>query len=169
MVPGMKLEYIRLVGLLATAAIVLGVAIGGCGGDGDGNSPSTATGAAKTTEAEGGSEYVEVLGEMREAATGSASFDGYGFAEYMPSTQRAAIDAFCFVADRVAKAPGGETVASADLNERIVGKAEADLKSERNIVAPGPAHRAIAKLRTVLGLESLDPGLAERYVHACYR
>jgi hypothetical protein len=169
MVPGMMLERICLISLLASAAIVTGMAIGGCGGSGGDSSPSTASGAGKTTGAQGGSEYEEVLSEMRNTAAASGSYDAYGFAEYMPSTQRAAIDAFCFVADRVAKAQSGPTVAAASLRAQIVRKAEADLKSERGIVAPGPAHRAIAKLSAVLRLDSLDPTLAGRYIHACYR
>jgi hypothetical protein len=116
------------------------------------------------------SPYVKVLLEFRDAVRSSVSYDAYGFAEYMPSTQRAAIDAFCFIADRAQKTPEVEDREDpAYLTQRITRKAEADLKSERDIVAPGPARRAIAKLRAVLGLESLDGDLAKRYVTGCYR
>jgi hypothetical protein len=161
-----KLENIRSVGLLVVAAFVVATAAGGCGGGG-GDGSST-TGAAKSAAATSGSEYEEVLAAMRETAAEAGSYDAYGFAEYMPSTQRAAIDAFCFVADAIAN-QGGPAVPAVSLWPRVVRKAETDLKSERDIVAPARAHRAIAKLRAVQGLESLDPDLAARYVHACYR
>jgi hypothetical protein len=169
MVSGMKLERICLISLPAVAAIVAGMVVGGCGGNGGDSSAPSAAGAAKTTSAHGGGEYEEVLAEMHDTAVAGGSYDGYGFAEYMPSTQRAAIEAFCFVADRIAKFQSDSTVAAASVHARIVRKAEADLKSERGIVAPAPAHRAIAKLLAVLGVETLDPALAGRYVHACYR
>jgi hypothetical protein len=115
------------------------------------------------------SEYLTTLCDFRRAAAAGKTYDAYGFAEYFPKPQRAAIDAFCFVAERMLE--DGEFARLADqayLAARITRKAEADLESELDIVAPGPAHVAIAKLRAVLALDSLDRDLAEHYVRACY-
>ncbi len=151
--------------VLTAAGVALAVmAIFGCGGSGGG----TVT-ARSSTANEAGSDYVGVLTGIRDAAKSEGSYDGYGFAEYLPSTQRAAIDAFCFVADRAQNESTAEDLTGSALVDGITRKAESDLKSERNIVAPVPARRAIGKLRSVLGLESLDRDLAKQYVRACYR
>jgi hypothetical protein len=115
------------------------------------------------------SEYVEVLHDMRDAAEAEESYDAYGFAEYFPATQRAAVHAFCFIADTVSKDPEGESINDSSLTNEITRKAEADLESERNIVAPHPTRKAIRKLQAVLEMESLGHDLAEHYVRACYR
>ncbi len=152
--------------LLAVGAVALAaISIAGCGGSSQGMSTSVrvATAAGKS------SPYVDVLVEFRDAVAAEKDYDAYGFAEYMPSTQRAAIDAFCFLADRVLKGPEAAGIGDlAELTGRITRKAESDLKSERDIVAPRPARRAIAKLLAVLELESLDGDLAGDYVKACY-
>jgi hypothetical protein len=152
--------------------ILVGVTIGGCGT----SKTVSSTGSESTRPTGGesvsstGSEYVQVLHALRDAAESAKSYDAYGFAEYMPSTQRAAIDAFCFLADEAQKNPqAAGREAPPHLIQRITRKAESDLKSERDIVAPAPTRRAIAKLRAVLGLESLGADLAKRYVTGCYR
>jgi hypothetical protein len=167
----MRLELWLRTGIATVAVVVFAVAVG-CGdgserqGD-ESRAQGTETVACGREAAAG--EYVTVLCEAQEAAAAGASYDAYGFAEYFPSTQRAAVDAFCFVADGVRKgSPVGELEGAAVV-ARITRKAEADLKSERNIVAPGPTRKAIAKLLAVFRLESLDRASAERYVHACYR
>jgi hypothetical protein len=148
----------------AIGVALIGVAIGGCG-----TSDTTSAVGSKSSKATG-SEYVEVLHALRDAAESAKSYDAYGFAEYMPSTQRAAIDAFCFLADEAWKNPQAASQGDpARLIQGITRKAESDLKSERDIVAPGPTRRAIAKLQAVLGLESLDRDLARRYRTGCYR
>lgn len=159
---------LRLRFCLYLAATVATVPALGCG---NGEEPVKATDSVRTnTPAQSDNPYVTALRQFREAVVAKTSYDAYGYAEYFPATQRAAIDAFCFVADRVAKAPAQEGLDDPTaLTTTIVRKAEADLKSERDIIAPGPAHRAIAKLQAVLGLETLDPEPAEHYVRACYR
>jgi hypothetical protein len=149
------------------ASVLLALGIAGCGSGSDDAATATRSVAAATSPA---SEYVQVLGEMRKAAEESGSYDGYGFAEYFPKPQRAAVDAFCFVVDHMLESGEDDRLGeTAYLIGRIVRKAEADLKDELNVVAPAPTHRAIQKLDAVLGLESLDSELADRYVHACYR
>jgi hypothetical protein len=146
---------------------LVGTAIAGCGSSS--RSEGTSVNVATADSARESSPYVEVLVEFRDAVLEEKTYDAYGFAEYMPSTQRAAIDAFCFVADRVLKGPEASGIGDpADLIRRITRKAESDLKSERDIVAPRPARRAIAKLQAILELESLDGDLAGSYVKACY-
>jgi hypothetical protein len=125
--------------------------------------------AACRSEAASAGEYLAILCEAQDAAEASGSYDAYGFAEYLPSTQRAAIDAFCFIANGVGKGPSGKELGGAALLARVTRKAEADLKSERNIVAPAPTRKAIATLLAVFRPGSLDPASAERYHHACYR
>ncbi len=112
---------------------------------------------------------VEVLREFRDAVSAQMNYDAYGFAQYLPSTQRVAIDAVCFVADQELKGRTGDGVEDpTHLTQTIVRKAEADLKSEHDIVAPRAVRRAIAKLQAILGLDSLNHDLAKSYVRACY-
>lgn len=150
-----------LCSLLAAGTLA---AMAGCGGEGEG---AGVDGSAGRTAIE--SEYHEVLLDFRDAAAAGEGYDAYGFAEYFPKTQRAAVHAFCFVADRMLEDGEADELADAAyLTARVTRKAEADLKAELDIVAPGPARRAIAKLWAILGLDSLDEDLAERYAGACY-
>jgi hypothetical protein len=153
--------------LLLVAALAVAL-ISGCGGESQSDGvESSASPDAAAIEPE--SEYHEVLLEFREAASGGKTYDAYGFAEYFPPTQRAAVHAFCFVADHMLEDLEAERLAdSAYLVGRITRKAEADMESELDVVAPQRAQRAIRKLNAVLDLGSLDQGLAERYVRACY-
>jgi hypothetical protein len=162
----MKLKHASWLALAAATAALIGVAIVGCGAAGD----STGEGASESPNTTViSSEYGELLLGFRNAAESNRTYDAYGFAEYIPATQRAAIDAFCFIADQLSKASEGESPEDpARLISRITRKSEADLKSERNIVAPGPARRDIEKLREVLGLKSVSHELAKRYAKACY-
>lgn len=162
----MRLKHRPWVGLVIGAVALAAIAGASCGEESQtvGSSPNRG-GIAK----ENVSEYEEVLGDLQTAAEEGESYDAYGFAEYFPATQRAAVHAFCFVADQLQEDPEAEELGDPLLTERVTRKAEADLKSERDIVAPRPARRAIAKLHAVLGLESLDPDQAEDYVRACYR
>jgi Flp pilus assembly protein TadD len=147
----------------AAALIAMSIGIDGCGSKGE----STAADAGGGSNESG--EYVAVLRKFRDAVAADETYDAYGYAEYMPSTQRAAIDAFCFIVDRGLKNPQtAELGDPANLAREITRKAESDLKSERNIVAPGPARRAIGRLRVILGLETLNRDLAGRYARACY-
>jgi hypothetical protein len=115
------------------------------------------------------SEYHEVLLEFRDAAMAGKIYDAYGYAEYFPPTQRAAVHAFCFVADRMLEdREAARFVDSTYLTSRITRKAETDMESELGVVAPARLGRSIKKLNVVLELSSLDQDLAERYVRACY-
>lgn len=137
-----------------------------CGGEGPTASvePAVCRG-----EGEVRTEYLTTLCEFHEAAAAGEIYDAYGFAEYFPKPQRAAIHAFCFVADRMLEDGEGERLAdTAYLTARVTRKAEADLESELDIVAPGPTRAAIARLDSILDLETLDADLGGRYVRACY-
>jgi hypothetical protein len=99
--------------LLASALVVLAMAAAGCGGGGDDDGDGSA-GAEAAIDAvkqdrpkQPVSEYEEVLLDLRDAAAEGEIYDAYGFAEYMPLSQRAAIDAFCFVTESLLD--GGET------------------------------------------------------------
>ncbi|HET9162916.1 MAG TPA: hypothetical protein VFN89_05650 [Solirubrobacterales bacterium] len=154
--------------------VVLGAAAAGsgCGG---GASPSGEAGSSSHKAAslrresrspKNTNEYTEVLTQMRAAAADGKSYDGYGFAEYMPSPRRAAIDAFCAIAAEVADE---KRAAGNGLRQAIARTAAVDLKRERGIVAPMPTRRAIATLTAIVEPEALDPASAGRYVHVCYR
>ena len=162
----MRLEDWPRVGLLIAAVALVALAVAGCGEESEAV-PSNTDGAGISKEPV--SEYVEVLGDFQAAASEGESYDAYGFAEYFPATQRAAVHAFCFIADELVKDAASEQLEDPPLTRMVTRKAEADLKSERDIVAPGPARRAIGKLSAILGLESLDREQAENYVRACYR
>jgi hypothetical protein len=150
-----------------TAVILLVLTAGACGSS---SGEATTAKTSVTAPKQPASEYVQVLGEMRSTAEEGGSYDGYGFAEYFPKPQRAALDAFCFVVDHTLESGDNNRLAeTTGLTAQIVSKAEADLKAELNIVAPAPTHRAIQELDATLDLGSLDAELAEGYVHACYR
>lgn len=150
------------IGMLASA----GALFTGCG-DGD-ESEGAVPAACKRAKAADG-EYLTTLCEFHAAAAAGKIYDAYGYAEYFPKPQRAAIHAFCFVADRMLEEGEADRLADkAYLSARIGRKAEADLKSELGIVAPNPTGKAIGELESVLELDSLDRDLAERYVKACY-
>lgn len=157
------------VGLLIGAVVLAAIVVAGCGEENEpARSERTNAGGSEIPK-QNASEYVEVLDEFQVAASEGENYDAYGFAEYFPATQRAAVHAFCFIADQLQKDPAAEQLEDPLLTQRITRKAEADLKSERDIVAPGPARRAIGKLAAILGLESLERDQAENYVRACYR
>jgi hypothetical protein len=148
---------------------LVGVLISGCGDESQSNGGETGAIPRGAGAIEPKSEYHQVLLEFRDAAAAGKIYDAYGFAEYFPPTQRAAVHAFCFVADRMLEDLEAERlVDSAYLAARIKRKAEADMKAELDVVAPERAQRAIRKLNAVLDLRSLDQDLAERYVRACY-
>lgn len=162
----MRLKRWPWAGLLIAAVALAAIAGASCDEKSEGtHTNADAGGLAK----ENVSEYEEVLGDFQVAASEGESYDAYGFAEYFPATQRAAVHAFCFIADQLLKDPAADELDNPPLTQRVTRKAETDLKSERGIVAPRPARRAIGKLRAVLGLESLDRDQAEDYVRACYR
>ena len=149
--------------VLAGASLCLAA---GCG---DEDNAASATPVACKGAEQARSEYLTTLCEFHAAAAAGRIYDAYGFAEYFPKPQRAAIHAFCFVVDRMLEDGEGEQlVYTADLTARVTRKAEADLESELDIVAPGPTRVAIARLNSVLDLEALDAGLGQRYVRACY-
>jgi hypothetical protein len=155
-------------GLLLVMALI-GVLTSGCGGESQGSGGESSAIPRGSGAIEPESEYHEVLLEFRAAASAGKTYDAYGFAEYFPPTQRAAVHAFCFVTDRMLEDLEAERLGdSAYLVGRIKRKAEADMKSELDVVAPQRAQRAIRKLDAVLDLGSLDQDLAERYVRACY-
>jgi hypothetical protein len=162
----MRLDDWPWMGLLIGVVALAAIATAGCGEE-SGRTPTSADRGGITKEDV--SEYEEVLGDFQAAASEGESYDAYGFAEYFPATQRAAVLAFCFIADQLQKDPAAEELEDPVLTQKVTRKAEMDLKSELDIVAPRPARRAIGKLRVVLGLESLDPDQAENYVRACYR
>lgn len=152
---------------LLLATVLVGVAISGCGGGSDEGERTATRDGGSSVEPE--SEYHQVLLEFRDAAMAGKIYDAYGFAEYFPPTQRAAVHAFCFVADRMLEDREAERFAdSTYLTGRIRRKAETDMESELDVVAPGRVHKAIRKLNAVLELSSLDQDLAENYVRACY-
>jgi hypothetical protein len=161
----MRLKHWPRVGLLIGALALAAVAVVSCGEESE-PTPTSAEGSGIAQE--NVSEYEKVLGGFQVAASEGENYDAYGFAEYFPATQRAAVHAFCFVADRLQEDPTAEELEDPLLTERITRKAEADLKSERDIVAPRRARRAIGKLHAVLDLESLDRDQAEGYERACY-
>lgn len=153
-------------GFAVGAMLLVGLGGASCGEEAE--RASTTAAEATTAKEEDVSEYEEVLSQFRVAASAGETYDAYGIAEYFPSTQRAAVDAFCFIADQLQKNPAAKKLGDPVLTERITRKAEADLQRERDIVAPRPTRRAIGKLHLVLELESLDPDQAKDYARACY-
>jgi hypothetical protein len=118
-------------------------------------------------------EYEEVLLDLRDAAAAGEIYDAYGFAEYMPLSQRAAIDAFCFVTERLLD--GGEIERFGE-PAYVAGEVRARARIEFDHGDPADigssematARRAIRKLRSIIDYEAIDWELARNYVTACY-
>ena len=155
--------------VLALAAVALSLSMAACDEEGESRERNDTAPSVAKYKMKPQSEYHETLLEFRAAAAAGETYDVYGYAEYFPKSQRAALHAFCFVADRMLK--DGEAGGFSDvayLTGRITRKAEADLKTEFDIVARRQVRKAIRKLDAVLNLGSLDNDLAGRYVKACY-
>jgi hypothetical protein len=166
------------------AALTLAASISACGsenesksGGGGGGGTESASGSAAAGRSgnkdKPDSEYEEVLLDLRDAAAAGEIYDAYGFAEYMPRSQRAAIDAFCFVAERLLD--GGEIERFGE-PAYVAGQVRARARIEFDHGDPAEidsrematARRAIRKLRSVIDYEAIDQELAGNYVTACY-
>jgi hypothetical protein len=157
---------------------LVAISICGCGGGGEGESGARGTEAAadavqQDRPKQPGSEYEEVLLDLRQAAEAGENYDAYGFAEYMPASQRAALDAFCFVAEALLDGGEVERFGEAGYVDRRVA---AQAKLEFDYGAPGgisseqmaTTRQAIRKLRSIVDLEAIDEELVGNYVAACY-
>jgi hypothetical protein len=154
----------------AAAILVLAVGFAACGeDDGDG----TATSAPRPAAERPDGEYEEVLFDLRDAAAAGEIYDVYGIAEYMPAAQRAAIDAFCLVNERLLDSGQIELFAEPGQAARLV---DAQARLEFDHGAPGDigaaemrtARRAIRKLRSIVDFEAIDEEISRGYVGACY-
>jgi hypothetical protein len=119
------------------------------------------------------SEYEEVLRDLSDAAAAGEVYDAYGFAEYMPASQRAAIDAFCFVTERLLD--GGEIERfeePAYVARKVRARARIEFdygdRAEIGTSEMATARKAIRKLRSIIDYEAIDQELAGNYVTACY-
>jgi hypothetical protein len=158
--------------------VVLAMAAAGCGGgDDDGSVDTGADAGIDTVEQDRSkqpvSEYEEVLLDLRAAAAAGEIYDAYGFAEYMPLSQRAAIDAFCFVTERLLDAGEIERFREPAYVARKVrarARIEFDHGDPAEIGASemATARKAIRKLRSIIDYEAIDEELAGNYVTACY-
>lgn len=157
-----------LLAIGAMASIVLSIGCGGEDRSASAEPPAVKRQCKKVNEER--SEYVRVLCEFRDAAMAEKIYDAYGFAEYMPSSQRAAIHAFCLVVDRKPERLEAEALSNrARLADEIVVTAESEVDYGNAELGSMPSlRRSIAKLQTILGLESVVPDLSEDYARACY-
>lgn len=164
--------------LLTSVLAVLAMAAAGCGGGNEGGNASAGadpgTGAVEQDRPKQPvSEYEEVLLDLRDAAAAGEIYDAYGFAEYMPRSQRAALDAFCFVTERLLD--GGEIErfgepAYVARKVRARARIEFDHGEPAEIGASemATARKAIRKLRSIIDYKPIDQELAGNYVTACY-
>lgn len=132
---------------------------GGCGGH------EKAPQATSAERPKADTPYVEALLGFSDAAKSNAAYDAYGYAEYIPDSQRAAIDAFCLVASKVRT--GAEIGKLADPDyffSRIVATA----RPERRNASMASIRRAVGKLQSVVEPQSLDGALVKSYAKACY-
>ena len=152
------------------AVALIGITIVGCGSATESSEPRTENSEPQRSEStsKASSEYVTVLAGFRDAVRSNATYDAYGYGEYLPSTQRAAIHAFCFVADELVLPEATDLEVRSHMFKYIARKAKSDLRSERGIVATRPTHKAIRKLLAILGLNALNYEVAKPYVKACY-
>lgn len=139
--------------------VCIAMSAGGCGGQEQ--APHTARAEGPKPE----NPYVEVLREFRDAARSNAAYDAYGYAEYMPASQRAAIGAFCLVVNDVRTGAESEKLANPKyLSDQIV----AAVGPEARGASVASIRRAARKLQTVIDSESLNSPLVKSYAKACY-
>jgi hypothetical protein len=143
-------------GLIAFVAI----SAGSCGSQAQ---TSDATG-GKRTEAD--SEYVKVLLEFRNAAESNATYDAYGYFESdYPPSQKAALDAFCVVVNKVRTGAEGKRLSDpAYFSSQVMAAA----KPEAEGAPMASIGRAVARLEAVVEPRSLTPELVKSYAKACY-
>jgi hypothetical protein len=172
-----SIKRLLSLGLLAGAMAVVAVSTSACGSEGASKGGTEAASESADANRGGGekpvSEYEEVLLDLRDAAAAGEIYDAYGFAEYMPLSQRAAIDAFCFVTERLLD--GGEIERfgePADVARAVRDRARIEFDhgdpGEIGSREMATARRAIRKLRSIVDYESIDEELAGNYVTACY-
>jgi hypothetical protein len=142
---------------------------GGCGGQEQAPHVAKASGAGEAKTEGPGSQaatpYLEVLLEFRDAAQAGRPYDAYGFAEYLSDSQRAAIDAFCLVVDRVRTAPEGRRLSGpAYFTSQVLSAA----RPEARAASMASVRRAVTTLRGVVEPRSLDSSLVKNYAGACY-
>ncbi len=170
-----------LVGL----ALVLAIALGGCGGGGDdasgaggeggGDVSSSASPEPSSPESsspkpnspkpspESSPEYIEVLEGLKSAASsGSTTYNAVQRAKALPPAEKVVVDAFCYFAWQIginreaSKLKTGSYVVG-----RIYTSAEYDLNDPKGI------ETAMDSLQSVIDLESLDAAEVARYADAC--
>ncbi len=155
---------------------VVAISISACGGE---SASPSANGGGSINADRGGSgkkpvsEYEEVLLDLRGAAAAGEIYDAYGFAEYMPLSQRAAIDAFCFVTERLLDSGEIERFGEpAYVTRKVRARARIEFDhgdpAEIGASEMATARKAIRKLRSIIDYESIDEELASNYVTACY-
>lgn len=132
---------------------------GGCG------SQEKAPHTTKVEDPKVESPYVEALLGFRDAARSDATYDAYGYAEYLPDSQRAAIGAFCLVVSGVRTSSESRRLSDpAYFSAQVVNAARPEARS----ASMASVGRAVGKLQTVVEAESLNPQLVKSYAKACY-
>lgn len=165
-------------GLLTGVMALVAISISACGSESASKSGAeTESESANVNRGSGTdkavSEYEEVLRDLSDAAAAGEIYDAYGFAEYMPASQRAAIDAFCFVTERLlddGEIERFDDPAHVARKVRARARIEFDYGDEAEIGSSEmtTARRAIRKLRSIIDYEAIDQELAGSYVTACY-
>ena len=176
MVRRIRIKRLLSAGIAIGAIALVPIAVSACGGESasrDGTGTGSAEAAADSGSRKPVSEFEEVLLDLREAAAAGEVYDAYGFAEYMPLSQRAAIDAFCFVTERLLD---GDEIGRFGEPASVAREVRARARIEFDHGDPGDigssematARRAIRKLRSIIDYEAIDEELAGNYVDACY-
>lgn len=143
-------------GLIASAAM----SAGSCGSQAQAPHEAEGKGSPKAENP-----YVEVVRDFRDGAMSGAIYDAYGHAEYMPDSQRAAIDGFCLVVNDARTAP--ERLKLNDpgsFSARVMAAA----RPEARDASMASVRRAVDKFQAIVKPESLNSALVKGYAKACY-
>ncbi len=141
----------------------------GCGNGSQSTNPSKGTSPSEqATTVTASNPYLKALLGFRDAVAAKATtYDAYGYAEYMPPAQRAAIDAFCILVNREPESlETGKLADPRDFASKLTAIAIAEADED---FSAAPLRRSIDKLRSILGQEPFDRDLARRYARTCYR
>ena len=144
---------------LTGLALVLAIALGGCGG-----SDEEASGAGDGEAAAGASpEYVALLnGLQRAASSGSETYNAVERAKALPPAEKAVADAFCYFAWQIGV---NEEASKLKKGEYIVGRIMTS--ANVNFDSPRAIETAMDELQKVIDLESLKADQVARYSKAC--
>jgi hypothetical protein len=141
----------------ALAAVLIGVALLGCGDSAEGESADTQA-------------YVEVLHGLARAAKAEASYDAVNHARDLEPAHEATIFGFCrAIREMVLSDENPKGITYPAINTRISVNGQMELREMKLGVDPAGVNAAMGELRKAIDYSLLTDELNRGYVSACYR